>query len=247
MSNLYSNLSVVYEAMYQSFNDYEAEYLFYSEILVKYHCKTLVEIGCGSGNLVSHFANAGFDFLGMDLSEEMLFIAKEKSPNAQFIKKDMRDFDLQTKLDAAIITGRTISHLTTNNDVVDCFKSINRSLINEGILCFDCIDATKFMPQVESGKIIIHKASHEGKHYKRESHWSKNLATGFTTDWASVYYEVAANDTLTKLGEDDTVIRSFTKEEITIFLALNGFSVKEIIDKPSYAFDTFVIVAQKID
>ncbi len=233
--------------MYQSFNDYEAEYKFYSEILVRYHCKSLVEIGCGSGNLASRFANAGFDFLGMDLSDEMLSIAKEKSPSVQFIKNDMRNFDLQTKLNAAIITGRTISYLITNNDVVDCFKSINKSLTEKGIVCFDCIDASKFIPQIESSKKIIHKASYDGKHYQRDSYWSINLATGFTSDWASTYYEVDAKGAQTKLGEDNSTIRAFTKDEMALFLQLTGFTVKEIIDKPSYAFDTFVIIAQKID
>jgi SAM-dependent methyltransferase len=245
MSNLYTNLSSVYEAMYQSFIDYEAEYVFYSDILLNYHCESVVEIGCGSGNLASRFSNNGFDYIGMDLSEEMLALAKTNNPNAVFVKEDMRNFNLQKKVEACIITGRTISYLLTNNDVVNTFKAINNNLKMDGIVSFDCIDANKFIPQIDSTKKVIHSASFKDKHYQRDSIWKINLDNGFCFDWTSIYYEKTAHDKLVKIGEDNSTVRTFTTEEIVLFLTITGFNVLEIIERTSYAFDTFVIVAQK--
>jgi hypothetical protein len=48
MSNLYGNLSEVYEAMYQSFINYDEEFSFYNDLLQKYNCKNVLEIGCGT-------------------------------------------------------------------------------------------------------------------------------------------------------------------------------------------------------
>jgi SAM-dependent methyltransferase len=245
MSNLYTNLSSVYEAMYQSFIDYEAEYVFYSNILLSYHCKSLIEIGCGSGNLANRFTNRGFEYIGMDLSEDMLTLAKANNPTATFVKEDMRNFNLQKKLDSCIITGRTISYLLTNNDVVDTFKAIHNNLKMNGIVAFDCIDANKFIPQIDSTKKVVHLASSNDRHYQRDSIWEVNLDNGFCFDWASIYYEKTARGDLIEIGKDDSTIRAFTKDEIVLFLTLAGFVVKEIIERPSYAFDTFVIVAQK--
>lgn len=246
MSNLYTNLSDVYEAMYQSFIDYEAEYLFYSDILLSYNCKSVVEIGCGSGNLASKFANNGFEYFGMDLSEEMLALSKTNNPNAVFLKEDMRNFNLQKETDAFIITGRTISYLFTNSDVIETFTSINNNLKKQGIVSFDCINANIFIPQIDSTIKVIHSASFKDKYYQRDSIWKVNLTHGFCFDWASIYYEKTAQEELVEIGKDNSTIRAFTKDEIVLFLTLTGFNVLEIIERPSYAFDTFVIVAQKI-
>ncbi len=245
MSNLYTNLSSVYEAMYQSFIDYKAEYVFYSDILLSYHCKSVVEIGCGSGNLASRFVNNGFEYVGIDLSEEMLTLAKTNNPTVVFVKDDMRNFNLHKKRDACIITGRTINYLLTNNDVVNTFTSINNNLKTQGIISFDCIDANKFLPKIDSTKTVIHCASFKDKYYQRNSIWKVNLANGFCFDWASIYYEKTAQDELINIGEDNTILRTFTIDEISLFLTLTGFQVLEIIERPSYAFDTLVIVAQK--
>jgi SAM-dependent methyltransferase len=245
MSSLYKQLSGVYEAMYQSFINYEDEYLFYSHLLSTQSCKSLVEIGCGTGHLAGRFAETGFDYTGMDVSEDMLSIAKNRHPGVRFVQEDMRSFHLPEKTDAAIITGRTISYLLSNQDVYNALMSIHNNLTASGIICFDFIDANAFIPQLRAGKKIIHKASFNGKNYQRESVWKTNLAYSWAFDWQAVYYEEDKNGTWQQLGEDDSTIRAFTKDEMRLFLALTGFFVKQIIPRPSYAFDTFVIVAGK--
>jgi SAM-dependent methyltransferase len=245
MSNLYSNLSVVYEAMYQSFINYNEEYLFYSNLLTKYNCTSLLEIGCGTGHLASHFIKNNFTYKGLDVSDDMLAIAKQNNTTADFINGDMRGFNLSNKVGACIITGRTISYLLSNKDVLNTFTTLHKNLKTGGIICFDCIDANKFMPLIDTQKIITHKASFENKKYQRDSVWKINLKEGFAFDWASVYYEENNTGELYKIGEDNSTIRAFTKDEILLFLQLANFTVKEIIERLSYAFDTFVIVAQK--
>jgi SAM-dependent methyltransferase len=245
MSNLYTNLSAVYEAMYQSFINYDEEYLFYSKLLTKYNCTSLLEIGCGTGHLASRFTKNNFKYKGLDVSDDMLAIAKQNNTTVDFINGDMRDFDLYSKVDACIITGRTISYLLNNKDVLDTFTTLHKNLKFGGIVCFDCIDANKFIPLIDPQKIIIHKANFNNKKYQRNSVWKINIKEGFGFDWASVYYEENNNGELHKIGEDNSTIRAFTKDEILLFLQLANFTVKEIIDRPSYAFDTFVIIAQK--
>src|SRR5260370_378936 len=99
MGNLYNQLSEVYEAMYQTFINYDDEFSFYSSMLKKYNCSNLLEIGCGTGNLAGKFIQQGFIYTGIDLSEEMLTIARSKYPGACFLKADMRNFLIETKKD----------------------------------------------------------------------------------------------------------------------------------------------------
>lgn len=245
MGNLYGNLSEVYEAMYQSFINYNEEFAFYNNLLVKYRCKNVLEIGCGTGNLANRFLKDNIEYTGLDMSEEMLAIAKRNNPQSEFVQGDMRNFNLPKKVDAAIITGRTISYLVPDEDVSAAFESINKNLNERGIVCFDCIDAAKFIPLINPEEKIIHKAEFNNKKYHRESYWSVNDGLKGIFDWASFYYEENDAGRLQKIGEDNSTIRAFCREDVIVFLQDTGFIVKEIIEKPSYAFDTFVMVAEK--
>ena len=247
MGNLYTNLSAVYEAMYQSFNNYDEEYEFYSNILRKYNCHSLLETGCGTGNLASRFIKNNFDYTGMDFSEGMLNIAKKNNAQGKFMAGDMRAFELETKVDACIFTGRTISHLIQNKEVLDTLQCIHKNLKSPGIVCFDCIDANQFVPITFPSKKMIHKVNFQNKTYLRESFWEPTFTDSWSFVWNSFFYYENENGQLTAIGEDTTAIRTFTKDEMIIFLQLAGFHVLEMIAKPSYAFDTFVMVAKKIN
>lgn len=245
MADLYGDLSKVYEAMYQTFINYEEEFAFYYNILKNYHCTSVVEVGCGTGHLASRFSINGMDYIGMDLSESMISIARSHNPLLTFLLADMRLFRLERKVDAAIITGRTISYLVTNEDVLGTFRSINNNLNVEGTLVFDCIDAAKFIPYIKDGIDICHNASFEGKDYQRMSHWKPNFNESYLFDWQSHYQMKNDDGAWIDVGTDDSTIRTFTKDDIVLMLELCGFKVESITDRMSYAFDTFVVVAVK--
>jgi SAM-dependent methyltransferase len=244
MNNLYNSLSEVYEMMYHSFINYDKEYSYYSNKLIACNSKSVLELGCGTGNLAQRFIADGFDYTGIDLNKAMLKIAREKNPGADFLEADMRNFNLSKKKDACLMTGRTSAYLVTNKDVLGAFSSIHSNLSEEGIVCFDCIDTSKFIPLIANGKRIIHNAEFEKRKFQRESFWSLHDIQSHTFNWDSVYYEIEESR-LHEIGKDNSIIRAFTKEDMTLMLEYSGFSVKEIEDRSSYAFDTFVITAQK--
>src|ERR1041385_3079961 len=114
MNDLYTSLADVYDGMYRTFINYDDEFKFYSEILKANQCAEVLEIGCGTGNLASKFIENGFRYCGLDLSEEMLRIAKMNYPQGEFVGRDVRDFNLAQQFQSVIITGRTISYLLSN-------------------------------------------------------------------------------------------------------------------------------------
>ena len=141
------------------------------------------------------------------------------------------------------MTGRTISYLLHSQDVADCLASVRRNLAKGGLFCFDFIDASRFIPQIREGEKITHRAEYGGRQFYRDSFWKTNLAHGWAFDWQSVYYEETSGKAI-HLGEDRSTIRAFTKDEIELFLHLAGFEVLDRLDRPSYAFDTYVMVAR---
>lgn len=231
--------------LYQTFINYDEESIYYSHKLKKYDAGSIVELGCGTGSLAGRFIKNGFDYTGLDLNRTMLDIAMKKNPGVGFIEADMKNFQLQGKKQACIIAGRSISYLLANKDVLDMFNTIHKNLQNEGIVCFDNIDAAKFIPLIKNGKKIIHKAEFEGRKFRRNSYWSVNGDQSWTFNWDSVYFEEDKNSGWKKIAEDNSTVRCFTKDDLCLFLELCNFKVIEIEDRSSYTFDTFVIVAQK--
>lgn len=245
MSNLYKDLAHVYEAMYETFMDYDNELIFYGQILKRYNCQSVFEIGSGAGSLAKRFIDAGFGYSGMDISQEMIALAQKLLPNVAFHQADMRHFQLPEPTKAMIMVGRTISYLLTNDDVMHSFRSVYNSLDSGGLFCFDAIDASKFIPPIHKDQEIIHNATYQGKSYSRKSYFDLNLATGWTWDWKADYFEIE-NNRSKHIGEDFSTLRAFTEDEIKLFLTLNQLEVVEVLPKLSYAFDTLVYVTKKV-
>jgi SAM-dependent methyltransferase len=247
MQSLYYNgFEHIYDAMYQTFINYEQEYAFYSSILNKYKKESVLEIGCGSGHLASYFINSKTTYLGMDLSPDMVNLSQKNNPNGSFFKGNMTDFTLNNKIDSAIITARTISYLTTNSNLHSTLSCIHNNLKDKGLLCFDFIDAKRFFEIIENGLNLNHEASFKNKEYYRNSTFKPSKThDNFMFHWDSIYYERTIDGPI-KLVEDNSVVRAFIKEEIELLLSLNNFKLIEFVDRKAYAFDTYVVIAQKI-
>ena len=53
---------------------------------------SVLDLGCGNGALTKELADRGHDAAGMDASEELLEIAREKYPDISFFRGDAADF-----------------------------------------------------------------------------------------------------------------------------------------------------------
>jgi ubiquinone/menaquinone biosynthesis C-methylase UbiE len=49
------------------------------EIISKYHCQKIIDLGCGTGSQCRILSKHGFEVVGIDSSEKMLKVAKKKN------------------------------------------------------------------------------------------------------------------------------------------------------------------------
>jgi trans-aconitate methyltransferase len=247
MANLFTGkMAAIFDAMYQTFIDYDEEYEFFNGLIKERKCNSILEIGSGTGNLAKRFCNNNQNYKGLDSSLSMIAIAQERNKDCTFIHGDMRHFELDTPVDAIIITGRSTSYLINNEDVSDTFESIYKNLTANGIFIFDIIDANRYIPYIKENETIVHKAAYEGINYIRESQWETTPFENFILNWNAKYYQIA-NDEKEIISEDFSSVRVFTLNEIELFLYLNNFDVLKVIDRKTYAYDTYVIMAKKKD
>lgn len=84
--------------------------------------KSVLDIGCATGQYVFALEEWGLSALGVDLSSEMLEIAVLKAEannsRASFLRANMLDLsEVSEKFDAVICLGNTLAHLTTEEQL----------------------------------------------------------------------------------------------------------------------------------
>lgn len=226
MTQLYTKLATVYHEMYQHIFDYDKEFRFYDSILKSNNCHSILEVGCGSGMLARLFLENGYKYTGVDLSNEMLNIARDEVKVHSFIQADMRNLSFNQKFDSVLITGRSIAYVTENRGIIDTFTGIHKLLEDKGIFIFGVFEANGIFDNFVDFKQDI---QHNNKRIRRISKLKKNLETGWTYDWFSKYF-IEENGSVSEY-EDLTTLRAFTRDEILLFLKLTDFKVKELIDE----------------
>jgi len=236
MTQLYSTLSEIYHEMYQHVFDYDKEFHFYDSILKEKNCHKILEIGCGSGMLARRFLDGGYDYLGLDLFNEMLDIARREVKSDRFIQCDMRNLPFDQQFDAILITGRSLAYVSENKGILDTLEGVHKSLKKNGLFVFGVFEASQIFDNFGDFEQNI---EHNNKKIRRISHLEKNLAIGWTYDWFAKY--IIEQDHKISEYDDLTTLRAFTRDEIALFMKLTDFDVAEVIDEEK----AFTIVARK--
>lgn len=98
--------------------------------------KSVLELGCGTGENLKAFGNK-IDLTGIDISSEMIKIAKEKIPHADLKVKDIREYKFPGKFDLILCLYDTINHITLFSDWKKIFKNTSEHLNPNGVFVFD--------------------------------------------------------------------------------------------------------------
>jgi SAM-dependent methyltransferase len=109
----------------------------------------LLELACGTGRLTLPLARAGFAITGLDLSPEMLRIARgklEREPRevqarVRLVQGDMSDFALGEPADLAFLPYSSLFHLHTRAQRAGCLSCVHRHLIPGGAAVIDVTPA----------------------------------------------------------------------------------------------------------
>ncbi|MCL1948481.1 MAG: class I SAM-dependent methyltransferase [Turicibacter sp.] len=101
----------------------------------------ILDVGCGTGTLSLLLAKEGYQVTGVDLSEDMLALAHEKSIAAgipiNFVHQDMSRMTGFSGFDGAVIYVDSLNYLQKDTEVFQTFRQLYESLNEGGILIFD--------------------------------------------------------------------------------------------------------------
>jgi SAM-dependent methyltransferase len=101
----------------------------------------ILDLACGTGTLSLALAKRGYEVIGIDISEEMLTLAREKQDNAsltlQWHRDDMRYFLLDEPVDVVLCHYDSLNHLSNESELRAAFLQVSQALKPGGLFVFD--------------------------------------------------------------------------------------------------------------
>lgn len=145
-TSAYGSFAYVYDIFMDNVPyDEWGEYLV--SLLKKYGVEDglVLDMGCGTGAMTRYLDAHGYDMTGIDVSEEMLTIAKEKSsPDILYLLQDMREFELYGTMRAAVSICDSMNYILEEDDLLRVFSLVNNYLDPGGIFIFDLNTVYKY-------------------------------------------------------------------------------------------------------
>ena len=137
---MYNDFAYVYDRLINDV-DYKEWADYYFKIFQRYglNPKLGLDLGCGTGNLTLELANRGIEMTGVDLSEDMLMVAREKSEGLDilYLNQDMTEFELYGTVDFIVSSLDCVNYITDKRDLLKVMKLVNNYLDPGGLFIFD--------------------------------------------------------------------------------------------------------------
>ncbi len=148
---IYENFADVYDIFMEDV-PYEDWTLYIQDIFKKFNLEfksnIIAELGCGTGEMTISLKNKGYDMIGIDISQEMLNIAKQKALNQNldilFLEQDMTAFELFGTVDSVVSVCDSLNYILEDDELLEVFKLVNNYLEPNGLFVFDLNTEYKF-------------------------------------------------------------------------------------------------------
>lgn len=185
----------------------------------------VLDLACGTGTLTRKLAGMGYDMIGIDGSEDMLSVARQKTEDKRilYLNQPMEDFELYGTVDAIVCVLDSVNYLTEPETFSQMLSLCANYLNPNGLLIFDVNSIYKFT-QVLGEKTYAYETedifySWENE-YNPETQLCDLYLTFFVKEEGGLYRRI----------DEVHVQRAYTDGEIKKALEDAGFSLKGCYD-----------------
>ncbi len=250
----YDSFARYYDLKYQHIAD---DLDFYREMARRSGANARVlELACGSGRIALPLLRAGFHVTGLDLSEKMLEITRQKlaaeppeiARRGHFLQGDMRDpaevLD-NAQFDLIFIGLNSFQHLLTQPDQLACLRAVRQHLAPAGLFIVDV-----FNPEEKESYPADGRMEYDGAIYNPEKHSTVHVflsTVAFVADQRRQYHyffdetqaDGAIRRTVAQLN-----LRYIYRFELQLLLEKAGFAIEDLYG--SYDFDEYGAGSSKL-
>ncbi|MGZ4853384.1 MAG: class I SAM-dependent DNA methyltransferase [Halobacteriota archaeon] len=159
--DVFDRYAQYYDLFYRDKN-YTDEVDYVDALIKKYavgKTATILDLGCGTGGHAVLLAKKGYDVTGVDRSDAMLAIAREKKRqegvSVELQKGDICTIDLGKRFEVAIAMFTVMGYQTTNAALESALCNAAKHLNPGGLLIFDAWFGPAVITQKPQDKILI--------------------------------------------------------------------------------------------
>ena len=188
----------------------------------------IADLGCGTGAITRRLSALGYDMIGIDASEDMLAVAKERDLQSGaehdilYLCQDMTEFELYGTVRAIVSICDCVNYLTDPDSLLHTFKLVNNYLDPGGIFIFDFNTTHKYRDVI--GDTVIAENREDcsfiwENFYDEETHINEYDLTLF----------IKEGDLYRKSTETHAQ-RGYTSDEMKDLLERSGLKIVEFMD-----------------
>lgn len=243
----YEQFAYVYDRLMADM-PYDEWLRFAEESFAKYgKPRTIVDLGCGTGNLTIPMAERGYEMIGIDLSDDMLAVAQQKYASITWLQQDMREWEVSEQVDAVVSFCDCLNYLTEEEDWTGTFGRVFDGLKDGGLFLFDMHSIAQLESYAENQPFVFDEESISyiwTSDYDTERNEIEHALTIFAT-------EPGTGDSLYRKFTEYHVQRAFQLSKVIGMLEGAGFSNVECFAdfewvKPTKDSGRIFVVARKM-
>lgn len=247
MTSPYDAIASVYDKINAEI-DYSAWADFIEKCFDKYlnfRPSLVFDMACGTGSMTIELARRGYDMIGSDISQEMLYKLYDKlydedgEPIPEIINdvlvlnQDMRDFELYGTVGAVTCCLDSINYLTDPNDLKKCFSCVHNYLDPDGLFIFDVNTPYKFENIYANNSYIYECINDDGS--SSYCGWQNNYdpETKLCDFYLSVFTENEKGHYIR--SDEEQTERCYSEEELIKTLKSCGLEPLEIFSDLNFS------------
>lgn len=193
--------------------------------------RSVLDLGCGTGSHSVALARRGYDVAGVDLSEDMLAIARAKAAaglRASFHHGDMRDASVGRTFDVALILFAALGYQTEDEAVAGTLANVRRHLRPGGLLLLDVWNAPTLAREGAPDRLSVVERP-RGQLIKAST---RTLRAGSAVVDVRMRVWEIEGATLTGSADETHRMRAFARPELERFLAAAGLTPRAFFAFP---------------
>lgn len=230
----YGEFASVYDVLMRRDIDYPAWCDYIENLLDRYGAAPdiVCDLACGTGNITTELARRGYNMIGVDISTDMLDLARSKAEDEGldilYLNQDMAELDLYGTAGAFVCMIDGINYMLSPKKIKYLFKRIKTCFIDSGgVFIFD-ISTRHKLKNIIGGNTFTYDDggvfySWENK-YSERANLSKMNLTFFERMKGGLY----------RRFDEQHLQRAHTEEELRGALYEAGFSEVDVYGELSF-------------